>query len=100
MNACCPNCGGTLIGDGYTSVLHCENAEDLDAIAEAEADAGPIYCAKRVEPEPVCRNCIYWTPAPAVDRNAGLCRKERTYRGLCPAGHTCAKWAENKEVNP
>jgi hypothetical protein len=33
-----------MIGDGYTSVRHCENATDLDSIAEAEADAGPIYC--------------------------------------------------------
>ena len=40
----CQNCGGTMIGDGYTSVRHCENATDLDSIAEAEADAGPIYC--------------------------------------------------------
>jgi hypothetical protein len=40
----CPNCGGSLIGDGITAVIHCENATDVDAIAEAEADAGPIYC--------------------------------------------------------
>ena len=44
MSDRCPNCGGTLIGDGYTAVIHCENATDVDAIAEAEADAGPIYC--------------------------------------------------------
>ena len=45
MSDRCPNCGGSLIGDGYTAVIHCENATDVDAIAEAEADAGPIYCA-------------------------------------------------------
>lgn len=38
----CKNCGGTLIGDGYTMTVHCEN---IDIIGEGyEADAGPIYC--------------------------------------------------------
>jgi hypothetical protein len=49
----CPNCGGSLIGDGYTAVIHCENATDVDAIAEAEADAGPIYC-EAPQPLPAC----------------------------------------------
>jgi hypothetical protein len=30
-----------MIGDGYTSVRHCENA-DVDP--SAEADSGPIHC--------------------------------------------------------
>ena len=37
----CPNCGGPLLGDGYTVALHCENAED---IAEIEPDAEPVFC--------------------------------------------------------
>jgi len=37
----CPICGGDIIGDGYTMVLHCENAElPLDV----EPDANPIFC--------------------------------------------------------
>lgn len=42
----CPNCGGSIIGDGYTVVLHCENAEDLDM---KEPDADIVLC--RPEPE-------------------------------------------------
>ena len=26
----CPICGWTLVGDGFTSVIHCENAEVKD----------------------------------------------------------------------
>ena len=35
----CPICGGTMIGDGYTTPIHCENV-DLDPWIEA--DFGPI----------------------------------------------------------
>lgn len=38
----CPICGGTLIGDGYTLVVHCENLADVPA--DIEPDAGPLYC--------------------------------------------------------
>ncbi len=37
----CPNCGGTMIGDGYTSVRHCEN---VDVPEDLEPDAPPVYC--------------------------------------------------------
>lgn len=38
----CKNCGGDMIGDGYTDVRHCEN---LDLIGKGfEPDAGPIFC--------------------------------------------------------
>ena len=43
-NYLCPRCGGSLIGDGYKLVRHCENA---DFPEDVEPDAGPIYC----EPE-------------------------------------------------
>lgn len=39
----CPECGGVIIGDGCTTVEHCENLD----IAEEEGyepDSGPIYC--------------------------------------------------------
>lgn len=37
----CPICGGTLVGDGYILVVHCEN---LDGTPDVEPDAGPLYC--------------------------------------------------------
>ena len=39
----CPVCGGTMIGDGYTTPIHCENV-DLDPWIEP--DFGPIYCTE------------------------------------------------------
>jgi len=45
----CPNCGGTMEGDGYTEVMHCENA-DYEAYFDHEPDASPVYCQfKEVE---------------------------------------------------
>ena len=38
---CCPKCGGSLYGDGYTMVIHCEFVEVPDGI---EPDANPVYC--------------------------------------------------------
>ena len=37
----CPNCGGDMTGDGYTSVEHCENVEPDPSL---EPDANPVYC--------------------------------------------------------
>jgi hypothetical protein len=39
----CPNCGGSMIGDGYTSVYHCEFTDPPE---DCEPDSGPIYCKK------------------------------------------------------
>ena len=41
----CVNCGGSMIGDGYTSVESCEFAFDTEYLTP---DSGPIYCT---EPE-------------------------------------------------
>jgi hypothetical protein len=37
----CPKCCGTMIGDGYTVVLHCEFADVPEGV---EPDAPPVYC--------------------------------------------------------
>lgn len=50
----CPTCGGTMIGDGHTSVRHCER---VDAPMDIEADAGPLYCCSRYNPDEVEREC-------------------------------------------
>jgi hypothetical protein len=39
----CPNCGGTILGDGYRVVRHCENA-DQQKVWEAEPDAKVVLC--------------------------------------------------------
>lgn len=40
----CSVCGGKFVGDGYTTVQHCENVDPPDYI---EPDAPPIECEKR-----------------------------------------------------
>jgi len=37
----CTNCGGDIIGNGYTSVEHCEN---VDPELGIEPDAELVYC--------------------------------------------------------
>jgi len=39
----CESCGGTMHGDGYTAVLHCEYADEVK-LDYLEPDAGPVYC--------------------------------------------------------
>lgn len=47
----CPNCGGTMIGDGYTTVRHCEFR---DVSGECwEPDAGPLHCIEEPKREVV-----------------------------------------------
>lgn len=41
---CCPNCGGDMVGDGYTVVYQCENADELDT-SFVEPDANPVLCS-------------------------------------------------------
>lgn len=43
----CPNCGGTMIGDGVTMPIYCENAE----APNTEPDSAPVFCAK------TCASC-------------------------------------------
>lgn len=42
----CPNCGGSIIGDGYTEVMHCEFVDE-SLYWDCEPDASVVYC----EPE-------------------------------------------------
>lgn len=39
----CSKCGGDMIGDGYTTVSHCENADE-DKYWNHEPDANPVEC--------------------------------------------------------
>ena len=46
----CINCGGTMVGDGYTSVIHCEFVDG--DVSDRTPDSGPIYCGYTPNPEP------------------------------------------------
>jgi len=46
VNGECPNCGSPLIGDGFNTVLHCENADE-EAYEFSKPDATPIYCEEK-----------------------------------------------------
>lgn len=39
----CPNCGGHIIGDGYSEVFHCEFAE-YDLYYDKEPDSYIVFC--------------------------------------------------------
>ena len=43
MREVCKKCGGTMLGDGYKTVEHCEFATnpEIDFMAP---DEGPVYC--------------------------------------------------------
>jgi hypothetical protein len=41
----CIKCGGEMIGDGYHTVMHCENIDEAnDDYEYAAPDEGPFYC--------------------------------------------------------
>ncbi len=44
----CKNCGGSMIGDGVNSVMHCEYAGDNVDISYMAPDEGPVHCSKDV----------------------------------------------------
>lgn len=46
MTETCPNCGGTMVGDGFTLARHCERREVPDG---AEPDSGPWHCQAHLE---------------------------------------------------
>ena len=37
------NCGGDMVGNGYTTVSHCEYADEVD-YEFCEPDAHPVHC--------------------------------------------------------
>lgn len=53
----CPNCGGALVGDGYTVTVHCERV----TLTSSEPDASPVYCTPCTDYRPdhngECMNC-------------------------------------------
>lgn len=55
----CPICGGSMIGDGHTTLRHCEFARDEDCDGK-EPDAGPVYCVEIVTEKPVPCECVNW----------------------------------------
>lgn len=41
----CPNCGGSMVGDGFSVVRHCELADDV-SVWDSEPDAPAILCVE------------------------------------------------------
>jgi len=60
----CPHCGGSLMGDGYTTPIHCERVSGSEL--HVAPDSYIIYCTGDVdivyEPEPGDREPFF--PAP------------------------------------
>jgi len=54
MRQVCKKCGGTMLGEGYKTVEHCEFATypEIDFMAP---DEGPVYCNfKEIDDEILC----------------------------------------------
>lgn len=47
----CKDCGGTMTGDGYNSVSHCEDADEREYEFHAP-DEGPVYCGNYQDVDP------------------------------------------------
>lgn len=65
----CPKCGGSMEGDGYTIVLHCEFADE-DKYHGLEPDAKPVCCDYEEETEELQakkESFLADTPKPAPD---------------------------------
>lgn len=58
----CKTCGGTMVGDGYTLVRHCEFVDVSGGCFEP--DAGPIYCTMSDEPESTEQNRVWHSGPP------------------------------------
>ena len=76
MSNVCSDCGGTLIGDGYSTVVHCEEAQE-ELYSESEPDANPVMCGFNAKP----------TNAKAFD--AVVLMEQRVWDGLSLRG---AEW--------
>jgi len=64
----CKTCNGDLVGDGYSTVRHCES---LDLIGEGyEPDAGPVFCA----PEPSFQEALAATKESLISFKAFLAK--------------------------
>ena len=86
----CPVCGGTMIGDGYTTPIHCENV-DLDPWIEP--DFGPIYWIEEqaeMSDEEYAREEYYRMAEQAyqheLDRDLELDRDYEANMPLSPSG--------------
>lgn len=44
----CKECGGDMVGDGYTSVMYCENVYESVETDFMAPDEGPVYCSRIV----------------------------------------------------
>lgn len=77
MSNVCKDCGGTLIGDGYKTVLHCEEAQE-ELYSEIEPDANPVLCGFNAK-----------SPDANVEKNRELLL-ERSIVGLKKYGVTTA----------
>ena len=50
----CNTCGGSMLGDGVTAVIHCERLSTLDFTIAP--DSAPIHCIPDANPD-CCNAC-------------------------------------------
>ena len=71
----CKHCGEPLLGDGYTTVLHCPEAEGWE---DCEPDANIRYCTP--DPEEIRTLLRVWAGDPTTEMSrlaqSGFCRMQ------------------------
>lgn len=102
-NVSCPVCGGSIIGDGFTSVRHCENT-NID-ISCVEPDANTIYCKESTVKRkkamcPVCgereaQDCGYGEYDGQGDFD---CTHEKAGEYECPCGECACSVCKIREA--
>jgi hypothetical protein len=90
----CPNCGGSILGDGVTIALHCERIENAH---EFEPDVNILICSDDVGEEPTKEQVDEW------NRGEGLvncCRCGNLHKPgwKNSEGWICAFCADTKEL--
>lgn len=68
----CPDCGGSLLGDGFTEVIHCERVSISNLNVEPDSD--PVFCQNQEDEdieiieEPGDREPFFPKPSAPEDR--------------------------------
>jgi hypothetical protein len=94
----CPHCGGHLIGDGHTDVVHCEN---VTPCGNEKPDAAPLVKAVH---HTRCYTCLRWHTCPPCLRGTPHDEdpdQPHCYRDIPAAALPSAyPWSPKPDANP
>lgn len=95
-NSTCPMCGGSLMGDGVTTPIHCERVSLLDH--HEAPDCAPITCAQEpIEEDPSDREPLF-PPRLGDPQDGDILTEQEMANGwhYCPAFDGLLTQGENR----